>query len=465
MRARLAVVALLALVLAGCGGGGAARSGTPGGGSPARGRATGPQLEALRPCRGARGFTCGTLSVPLDRRGGRPGRLTLRVGMASPTRAPRGVLVMLTGGPGQPGVPFLPRIRSRLGAALRGYRLVMFDQRGTGAGALRCPQLQRAMGSSDLSAPPAGAVSACAARLGSRRAFYSTTDTVADLEDLRSALGAERLTLDGVSYGTYTAERYALAHPDRVSRLVLDSVVPHDGADPLELENMRAAGSVLREACRAQRCATDPAADLAAVVRASHDGPQLLDTLVSLSVGEPSFRGVPSLLHAARRGRTQGLDRLVRAVARAVRATPAATLSQGLHASTLCADTPMPWGGPETASAERGAALRAAAARLPARIGPFDRATAAGNGMVRTCLLWPRTPAPPLPPQGRDLPAVPVLLLGGTRDLSTPLAWTRAEAARTPRGRLVVVRGSGHGVQLRARTPAGRRAVARFLAR
>jgi pimeloyl-ACP methyl ester carboxylesterase len=57
---------------------------------------------------------------------------------------------------------------------------------------------------------------------------------------------------------------------------------------------------------------------------------------------------------------------------------------------------------------------------------------------------------------------VPVLLLGGSRDLSTPLAWTRAEAALAPRGRLVVVRRAGHGVQLRARAASGRRALARF---
>ncbi len=51
--------------------------------------------------------------------------------------------MLLTGGPGQPGVPFVSRLAGRLGPALRGYRLVMFDQRGTGAGALNCPALQR----------------------------------------------------------------------------------------------------------------------------------------------------------------------------------------------------------------------------------------------------------------------------------------------------------------------------------
>ena len=61
---------------------------------------------------------------------------------------------------------------------------------------------------------------------------------MADLEALRVALGADKLTLDGVSYGTFVAERYAMAHPDRVARLVLDSVVPAAGLDGLEVDDV-----------------------------------------------------------------------------------------------------------------------------------------------------------------------------------------------------------------------------------
>ena len=49
------------------------------------------------------------------------------------------------------------------------------------------------------------------------------------------------LSVDGVSYGMFVAERYAISHPDRVSRLVLDSVVLHEGVDPLELAAIVAA--------------------------------------------------------------------------------------------------------------------------------------------------------------------------------------------------------------------------------
>jgi pimeloyl-ACP methyl ester carboxylesterase len=71
------------------------------------------------------------------------------------------------------------------------------------------------------------------------------------------------------------------------------------------------------------------------------------------------------------------------------------------------------------------------------------------------------TPVRP-PPPARDLPPAPTLLLAGDRDLSTPLEWAREEAAHAPRGRLIVVRGSGHSVQSQAPPPV-RRAIATFL--
>ena len=136
----------------------------------------------------------------------------------------------------------------------------------------------------------------------------------------------------------------------------------------------------------------------------------------------------------------------------------------GLHASALCSDWRFPWGSSAAAPAGRAAALRRAAARLPARdLWPFDRATVLGNGFVDECLPWP--PTPPTPAVAERLPNVPTLLLAGDRDLSTPLEWAREEAAVAPDGRLVVVHGAGHSLQSRAGNNAGRRAVLDFLIR
>jgi pimeloyl-ACP methyl ester carboxylesterase len=441
---------------------GGSSSVTPGGGTSTAPSGT-ARLTGSRPCQGASGFTCSTLSVPLDHSGRVGGRLDLRVAAGDDVKARRGVLVLLTGGPGQPGVPFVARLARVLGPTIAGYRLVMFDQRGTGAEALQCPALQRVMGQSDLRAPPPEAVRDCGDAVGTKRRFFSTADTVADLDLLRGALGVAKLALDGVSYGTFVAERYALAHPDRVDRLVLDSVVPHDAPIMLPVVNMQATARVLRAVCQQRSCASDPADDLAAVVRARGGGVGLLDTLVTLSVVDPTFPGVPEALRAARQGQPARLDRLVAPVRQGSGAT-AAQLSQGLHASTLCADTPAPWGDSAAPVQGRSTALRRAVDRLQdAEVLPFDRATASGNGIAQTCLAWPPTPPPPAPATNAMLPPVPVLLLAGDRDLSTPLAWARQEARLAPRGRLVVVPGAGHSVQSRASSEVARRAVAQFL--
>ncbi|HEY2603207.1 MAG TPA: alpha/beta fold hydrolase [Thermoleophilaceae bacterium] len=411
-----------------------------------------------------KGIDCAILTVPLDHKGRVRGSLKLRVALAGPAHAPRGVALFLTGGPGESGALFIPAILGKLGNAVKGYRVVMLDQRGTGDGALSCPALQRAVGASDLAVPPLGALRSCAASIGPRRRFYTTADTLADLDSLRGALGVRRWTLDGVSYGTFVAERYALRYPDRVGRLVLDSVVPHDRIEPFQLETIHAVPRVLRAACRATHCGTDPVSDLAAVVRRYHNGPALLDSLVTLSIGDPDYQGVPGALAAARAGDPARLERLMAGTRRGDR-LPAAFLSVGLHDSTLCADYPQPWGGPSVPIAARRAAIARAAARLtPATVAPFDKATATSNGELITCENWPPLPLRP-PAVPRELPDVPVLLLAGDRDLSTPLAWAREEARRAPDGRLVVVPGAGHSVQLRAKDPIARRSLVRFLQR
>src|SRR5258706_16416663 len=75
------------------------------------------QLTQSHPCAGIAGFICSSLRVPLDQSGRTPGTLRLQVAAADNVRAPRGVLLFLTGGPGQPGVPFVPRIANRIALA------------------------------------------------------------------------------------------------------------------------------------------------------------------------------------------------------------------------------------------------------------------------------------------------------------------------------------------------------------
>jgi pimeloyl-ACP methyl ester carboxylesterase len=341
----------------------------------------------------------------------------------------------------------------------------MFDQRGTGAGALQCPALQLAAGSSDLRVVSPAAVRGCAREIGPARRYFTTPETVADIETLRVALGAKKLSLDGVSYGSYVAERYALAYPAHVARLVLDSVVPQQGVAPLYLAALQATARVLRDACAQRHCGWDPAHDVRAVVASYHDGPALLNALVAESVAVPSFSEVLSPLHEAAEGDPGPLDRFLAAIP-TYESAPANELSQGLHESTLCLDLAAPWN-PAAPPRARAVELKREVERLPARaLLPFDRSTAYGNGLAQGCLAWPAT-RPPAVSDGdpsAELPHVPVLLFAGTHDLSTPLAWARQEAAKAPDGRLVIVPGTGHSVQTHSGSPRVESILTRFLA-
>ncbi|KAJ1621867.1 hypothetical protein T492DRAFT_344245 [Pavlovales sp. CCMP2436] len=55
--------------------------------------------------------------------------------------------------------------------------------------------------------------------------YMGTIDLVHDLEILRAAIGLEKLSLWGASYGTEVGASYATVYPDRVLRLILDGNV------------------------------------------------------------------------------------------------------------------------------------------------------------------------------------------------------------------------------------------------
>ena len=131
------------------------------------------------------------------------------------------------------------------------------------------PNLQR-LRSLDPYTPQA--VANCANRIGPRRAFYTTADTVLDIDALRQALGADKIALMGISYGTHVALQYARAFPEHVDRLILDSIVGPDRPDGFLLDTYRNVPRVLTEQCAHSACRNatkDPVADVAALVAAS----------------------------------------------------------------------------------------------------------------------------------------------------------------------------------------------------
>ena len=78
--------------------------------------------------------------------------------------------------------------------------------------------------------------------------------------------------------------------------------------------------------------------------------------------------------------------------------------------------------------------------------------------MIQGCLRWPAARASTYPTAQELLPRT--LILQGSNDLFCPVEWARWEQAHARAARLVVVPGSGHGVQ---RVPHGQDEARRFL--
>jgi pimeloyl-ACP methyl ester carboxylesterase len=70
---------------------------------------------------------------------------------------------------------------------------------------------------------------ACAAKYKDVLPHINTANAVKDMDAIRKALGAKKINYFGYSYGTYLGAVYAKQYPDRVRRLVLDSIVDPTG--------------------------------------------------------------------------------------------------------------------------------------------------------------------------------------------------------------------------------------------
>ena len=190
-------------------------------------------------------FECATLSTPLDHanpEGEKLDMAVVRVRSREPNPDRTGSLLLIPGGPGEPGLPMLGWWASWFSdEILDHFDLVTFDPRGTGSSApINCakvPEDDQPARTWDLLGRRGFArvartyrhlTDACLQRLGDRAPYFNTTETARDLDLLREALGDDKLTALGWSYGAKLGAEYARAFPDRVRALVLDA--PSDSA-------------------------------------------------------------------------------------------------------------------------------------------------------------------------------------------------------------------------------------------
>src|SRR5919198_1193368 len=316
-------------------------------------------------------------------RGATPGTVSLHVERLAAGGAPRGVMFLIAGGPGQgsAGTFDLASTGAQFRDQFPGYTLVAFDPRGTGqSGVLRCPELQ-----ADPSASPAreqALVAKCATEIGSSRSFYSTRDHADDIDAVRQALGVDKVALWGTSYGTQLSGAYALTYPGHVDRLILDSVADAAGRDPFSLDDLQQMPKGLASLCSGGLCRAATPNFVGEVVKlanrlAAHpltgrvatpgggtatvtvSGVDLLSGAVldsDLNAGLAAE--LPAAVHAALHGQPRPLLRLVQ-LDRETSVTPTEELSMGLLAATVCDDGPFPWQ-PETPISQRQGLLDAA---------------------------------------------------------------------------------------------------------
>jgi pimeloyl-ACP methyl ester carboxylesterase len=437
---------------------------------------------AYGPCGDSPNFACGHLTVPLDPSGATPGTITLAVRRR---RAPVGeassAVVALAGGPGQSAIPFAEDFTELLGPILDTRDEIVFDQRGTGySHPLSCHGLE-----APGSYRSAGQLTtACANQIGPERAFYTSLDSVADIEALRRAGGYEKLVLWGTSYGTKVAEEYAQEYPQHVEALILDSVVPPAGPDPLDRSTFAAVPRILRQLCAYNQCAhitPSPVGDLARVVQLMRGGTlsgrwigrhgrpvtvrvssnELLDILLAGDFNPVLRAEFPAAARAvAAHGDTAPLVRLLARASGAYGGggEESEGIDTPLYLTTTCEEEAFPWSRAASPS-ERLAQATAAVDALPASATtPFTPTNMLDFDELRTCAFWPfATPAPPAVPE--TMPNVPTLIFSGADDLRTPTANARALAARIPDAHLLVVPNTGHAVLESEPTPCARGAL------
>ena len=221
----------------------------------------------------------GFFEVPEDRRDPKSRKIRLSyVRFASTAAKPGPPIIYLAGGPGGLATRAAGGPRYPIFQALREVAdVIAFDQRGTGlsnhiperpASTRPPPPLTQAALTSYFRADFQEAW-ADWTKAGVAMTGYNTEQNADDIDDLRRHLGAEKVDLWGISYGTHLALSMLKRHGDRVNRVALASL---EGQDQT-VKRPSAVDALLRQADAL--LGADPAAraaipDLSALMRRVH---------------------------------------------------------------------------------------------------------------------------------------------------------------------------------------------------
>jgi pimeloyl-ACP methyl ester carboxylesterase len=378
-----------------------------------------------------------------------------------------GSLLINPGGPGAPATDFAVDIAPSLPDEIQDrFDLVGFDPRGVGRSrGVDCtddldtfyaldwtPDTEA--GRTALEAGVRDIVDACVQSDGDILPFLGTDRVARDMDLIRAALGDEKLTYLGYSYGTYLGAQFAAQFPQRVRALVLDGPVdPALDAEAVQVQQAeafeRSLNLFFRDCAHNVDCAFHHGGDPAGAydglraridmtpIRASDAGHRrtLNTTLFDIGVtellysGEDSWSILADALAAAEAG--DGSDLVVEADAYTGRSGKGTydDLQEAFWA-VGCVD------GPDVGGVAGLRAIEEAAARAAPRLGR----SVVNNSLA--CAFWPVAAPPPV---ALHAPTSPALLVLGTRnDPATPLRWAKGLTKGLESAVLVTVGGARH---------------------
>jgi pimeloyl-ACP methyl ester carboxylesterase len=420
------------------------------------------------------GWECGTIQVPLDY--AQPDGETITIALtrhrATGDSQRIGSLVVNPGGPGASGIEAVRGLLDLLPSDVPArFDLVGFDPRGVGASsAVDCVSDKALDAGADLDGTPdtpqeidalvdqlSSTGATCSAAQSGLLPHLGTTSSARDLDRIRQAVGDEKLTYLGYSYGTSLGATYADLFPDKVRALVLDGVIdPSVGVDAAGsasaeqfygTQDFGGAFDRFAEACsKVSTCSAGPdpkqlmeqvraaveKAPVGAETIEAEDGrrltPGLFETGINFALYNASFW--PFLSVALRDAADGDGSALIRLADEYNDRNPDGTWKNGLEAyrAITCADFP------ERPTVDEARSAYSSIAGTGSDVPP--------NLPNPNCVDWPAT-AEPLPKVGpADTP--PILVVGTKGDPATPYANTAAMAKALGNGVVLTWEGDGH---------------------
>jgi pimeloyl-ACP methyl ester carboxylesterase len=406
---------------------------------------------------------CASYDADLDPVNGSAGTVSIGVVRARSVKTPpdAGPLVFTTGWD-LPSSLQLPVWLSRAGAdVLNSHPIVAIDRRGMGRSSpVDCldqfdrqeirDQAQFEAGDdpvANLADITQSATTSCTDTIAPGDSAYDNTHAATDIERLRSIWDVPALALVGIGNGAQVALTYASAHPDRVTRLVLDSPVAFgvgaEAAAEQRVKGQQAALDAFAAQCAAVSCPLGPdpkgavnslLADARAGIGPGGASVASVANAISTALGIPNGDrlsttiGLANALASARSGDTNMLTGLINQ-AEATRATD----GQFVNSCSDSLNRPTP---------DRVRELVVAWGKLYPQFG-----TVGALDLVK-CVAWP-TGSPPQPPKALK---VNVLLLGVQNDPIVGSEGVPATAATiinaTAASKRVMWQGIGHGASI-----------------